>query len=196
MVRARVTARARLIGAAAVTVVTILTLAGCTLAGSDRDGGPGRDTAQGSPTPTVPVDPTSTPVPADCPVTQPNPVPTSQPWRASLFGSESAFGNGLLWVGGLGPAGVITVDARSLLPDGSIGWKLGWWREVPGKLVIAGRRLDAPGPPLRGEASDGYGDRGFQASGVYFPSPGCWEVTGTVGQVSLTFVTFVAPPRP
>jgi hypothetical protein len=32
---------------------------------------------------------------------------------------------------------------------------------------------------------------GFQASGVQFPTEGCWEVTGTVGTTSLTFVTFV-----
>jgi hypothetical protein len=33
--------------------------------------------------------------------------------------------------------------------------------------------------------------RGFQASGVYFPTEGCWEVTGKVGTTSLTFVTVV-----
>jgi len=26
---------------------------------------------------------------------------------------------------------------------------------------------------------------------MFFPTEGCWEVTGTVGAVSLTFVTFV-----
>jgi hypothetical protein len=38
---------------------------------------------------------------------------------------------------------------------------------------------------------DGYGDRGFHSSGVYFPTSGCWEVTGTVGSATLTFVMFV-----
>jgi hypothetical protein len=40
---------------------------------------------------------------------------------------------------------------------------------------------------------DGYGDRGLgvPASGVWFPTEGCWEATGRVGSTSLTFVTFV-----
>ena len=124
-----------------------------------------------------------------CPVTPPGEAPAD--FAERLFGSGSAFGNDDLWVGGLGPDGVIVADARSIEPDGSVGWKLGWWRIAPGKLTITGRRLDAPAPPLRGEAGDGYGISGFQASGVYFPTEGCWEVTGTVGDVTLTFVTFV-----
>jgi hypothetical protein len=44
---------------------------------------------------------------------------------------------------------------------------------------------------LRSSVPDGYGTHGFQSSGVYFPTEGCWEVTGTVGGSSLTFVTFV-----
>jgi hypothetical protein len=37
----------------------------------------------------------------------------------------------------------------------------------------------------------GYGDSGFQATGIIFPTEGCWEVTGRVGEASLTFVTLV-----
>jgi hypothetical protein len=32
---------------------------------------------------------------------------------------------------------------------------------------------------------------GFQASYVIFPTPGCWEVTGRVGDASITFVLSV-----
>ena len=32
---------------------------------------------------------------------------------------------------------------------------------------------------------------GFQASGVHFPTEGCWEVTGRVAMTTLTFVMFV-----
>ena len=35
-----------------------------------------------------------------------------------------------------------------------------------------------------------YGTTGFQPSGVSFPTEGCWEVTGHVGDTTLTFVTF------
>jgi hypothetical protein len=32
---------------------------------------------------------------------------------------------------------------------------------------------------------------GFQASGVIFPTEGCWQVTGRAGRTAMTFVTFV-----
>ena len=75
--------------------------------------------------------------------------------------------------------------------DGSLGMKFGWWRGVSGQLRIEGHRLDAAAPPLRAEVPSGYGDRGFQATYVIFPTPGCWEVTGRVGDASVTFVTKV-----
>jgi hypothetical protein len=60
-----------------------------------------------------------------------------------------------------------------------------------GKLTIHGKRLDASAPPLRADIPEGYGDTGFQATGLIFPTEGCWEVTGKVGQTSVTFVTRV-----
>lgn len=77
-------------------------------------------------------------------------------------------------------------------PDEALGMKFPWWRGegVRGHLRIEGRRLDAPAPPLRSEFSD-YGDRGFQATYVIFPTPGCWEVTGRAGDATITFVTSV-----
>jgi len=69
--------------------------------------------------------------------------------------------------------------------------KFWWWRLVKGRLTIEGRRLDNPAPPLHSIIPDGYGEIGFQASGLVFPTPGCWEVTGRIGDKSLTFVTLV-----
>jgi len=77
--------------------------------------------------------------------------------------------------------------------EGSIWWKFPWWRLVSGDLTITGRRLDAPAPPLKSFVPEGYGEIGFQASGVTFPSEGCWQLTGTVAHSSLTFVTLVIP---
>ena len=108
-----------------------------------------------------------------------------------LFGSGSSYSNGKLWVGGLGDGGVIRADSRFVAPDGSVRWKLGWWRKVHGALEISGRRLDAPAPPLRADVPAGYGATGFQASGVTFPTEGCWRLTGRVGSTTLTFVTTV-----
>jgi len=73
----------------------------------------------------------------------------------------------------------------------ALGMKFPWQRGVPGQLTIEGRRLDGAASPLRAEVPHGYGDRGFQATYVIFPTPGCWEVTGRVGDASLTFVTRV-----
>jgi len=124
----------------------------------------------------------------DCPVTLPRPwVPPPGVSQRALFGSDFAAGNGRLWVGGLWPSGVIV--ARPKL-DGSVAMKFGWWRNVRGHLRITGRRLDAPAPPLRTDFPN-YGFTGFQASGVYFPTAGCWQVTGKAGTATLTFVTMV-----
>lgn len=124
-----------------------------------------------------------------CPVTIPSPVPSFEQWRASLFGSDSAYGNGKLWVGALWQGGVIDVGPEFFRPDG--GAKFGWYRSVPGTLQITGRRLDGAAPPLRADVPSGYGEMGFQASGIYFPTPGCWEVTGAMATTSLSFVTLV-----
>ena len=82
----------------------------------------------------------------------------------------------------------------NILPDGSLGMKWPWWRGegTVGRLSIEGRRLDSQAPPLRADILEGYGESGFQASGLIFPTAGCWEVTGRVGDASLTFVTLVS----
>jgi hypothetical protein len=74
---------------------------------------------------------------------------------------------------------------------GSIYAKLGWWRGVRGKVSVGGRRLDAPAPPLRADVPAGYGPLGFQASGLTFPTVGCWRVTGSLGGARLSFVVRV-----
>ncbi len=66
------------------------------------------------------------------------------------------------------------------------------WRGIRGELRIEGRRLDGNAKPIRAEIPPYYGLSGFQPSGIFFPTEGCWEVTGRVGDVSLTFVTLVA----
>jgi hypothetical protein len=57
--------------------------------------------------------------------------------------------------------------------DGSLQMKFPWWRAVRGKVEIEGRRLDAPAPPIQAHIPDGYGETGFQAMGIYFPTAGC-----------------------
>jgi len=126
-----------------------------------------------------------------CVVTKPNDIAAGQdkPARGSYGNREVSAGPFGLWPDGTivfkpGGAGFIT---RS----GALGMKFGWMRGVSGKLKIEGRRLDGEAPPLRSEVPEGYGDRGFQVSYLIFPTPGCWEVTGRVGDSSVTFVTKV-----
>jgi hypothetical protein len=78
-----------------------------------------------------------------------------------------------------------------VLSDGALSMKFGWERAVRGPLRISGRRLDESAPPLRSHIPSGYGETGFQATALIFPTPGCWEVTGRVGDEILTFVTRV-----
>jgi hypothetical protein len=126
-----------------------------------------------------------------CEITKPNDIAAGadKPARGSYGNSDVSVGPFGLWPDGTivfkpGGAGFVT-------PNGSLGMKFGWMRGVAGKLKITGRRLDADAPPLRSAVPDGYGDRGFQATYLVFPTPGCWEVTGRVGDSSVTFVTKV-----
>ena len=119
-----------------------------------------------------------------CDVTQPN---GTQPPNGSI-GGELIHGNGSLWVA-MPPSNVVVTDPSA---GGTIQTKYPWWRAVTGTLRIEGRRLDGPAVGLRAtDVPDGYGVTGFQASAVTFPTEGCWEVTGRVGEASLTFVTLV-----
>ncbi len=125
--------------------------------------------------------------PSACPVTLPNgsTPPGERP-------TPRHHGSGALWTV-LQPNGTIELRAQDVGPDGSLGTKFPWWRgeQARGQLTIEGRRLDAPAPPLRAHVPGGYGETGFQATGIYFPSEGCWEVAGRAGAASLTFVTLV-----
>jgi hypothetical protein len=99
-------------------------------------------------------------------------------------------------VGGLWPDGTVVFHPGGpgfILPDGSLSMKFGWLRgaDLRGKLTVHGKRLDASAPPLRADIPKGYGDTGFQASALIFPTEGCWEITGEVGDTRVTFVTRV-----
>lgn len=94
-----------------------------------------------------------------------------------------------MWAG-LWPEGTVRARPNYVLSDGSVDMKFWWWRAVLGKLSIEGRRLDASAPPLRADIRNDL-RAGFIATAVIFPTEGCWEVTGRVGDHTLTFVTLV-----
>lgn len=75
--------------------------------------------------------------------------------------------------------------------DGALGMKWGWLRRIAGDLIVGGRRLDAEAPPARAYMNSGYGNVGGQPIYLVFPTPGCWQITGRLGDRSLTFVVRV-----
>jgi|GEM_PF-617902 len=131
-----------------------------------------------------------------CPVTLPN---GSQPYGKSVEEDPNFHGNDQLWTK-LWPNGKIYMLPTDQMPDGSFIQKWYFERGVHGALTIEGHRLDANAAPLRADIPDGYGDTGLQVLSLIFPTTGCWEVTGHVENVSLTFVTEVvfgeATPTP
>lgn len=78
-------------------------------------------------------------------------------------------------------------DASQMRSGGN---KVLWIRPEGTNLAISGRRLDAASPPLEASIPCCY-PTGFQATGLTFPSGGCWLITATAGESKLTFITVV-----
>jgi hypothetical protein len=168
-------------------------LAACTPSAPSRTSG-----SPSSPRQTLPSSGPAT-APGTLPQSTPPPASTAEARRCpvtiprGVAPAAGTYGNGKLRVGGLWPRGVIAVGPHSdyLDSQGRIRMKFPWWTMVRGLLRITGRRLDGPAPPLSAQVPYGYGLTGFQASGVTFPTPGCWQMNGIVGQTSLSVVTLV-----
>ena len=123
-----------------------------------------------------------------CPVTLANgstpPLESPQPGH---------HGNGELWtrLWDEGTVRFVPDGPGQILDEGRLVMGFEWWRGVPGELEIDSRPLDPGTPRVRARISGNYGGSGFQPVGISFPAEGCWEITGSVGDASLTFVTLV-----
>jgi hypothetical protein len=120
-----------------------------------------------------------------CPVTPPNGVAPDGVQPAGSF-----YGNGTLAV--RVPADGIL---RSREPDGKLFEKMLWvGGSVRDTLRVAYRRLEVSAPAIRAVTVagtlSGYNGPSW-ASRMYF-DPGCWEITGRVGNASLSLVLAVA----
>jgi len=75
---------------------------------------------------------------------------------------------------------------------GVLWTKFPWWRGpgVVGLFKLLGRELPS-GAMVLSDVPDGYGSTGFQASGLGFPTPGCYAITAIVGDARLTLATRV-----
>jgi hypothetical protein len=86
------------------------------------------------------------------------------------------------------------VDDHQLRASGEgEGFKIGWFRPEGATLEITGQHMDDPqAPPLQAHIPCCYPTR-FQASGLSFPTEGCWEVTAKAADSELTFIVWVEP---
>jgi hypothetical protein len=73
-----------------------------------------------------------------------------------------------------------------------VGHKVGWFRPAGTALEITGQRLDAQAPPLEAVVPSGYPTR-FQATGLIFPTGGCWEVRAKAAERELSFFIWIEP---
>jgi hypothetical protein len=96
------------------------------------------------------------------------------------------YGNDVLWV-------ALPSGAKILKPPSEeLSEKFPGVRLIQGNLTIEGRRLDdASGPARLSVPSGGGVGSGFQASGIAFPTEGCWEITGKIARQELSFVVEV-----
>jgi hypothetical protein len=78
------------------------------------------------------------------------------------------------------------------LRAGEEGNKLGWFRPAGATLELTGQRLDGQASPLEAHVPCCYPTR-FQATGLTFPTGGCWSVTARAAKSELSFVVWVEP---
>jgi hypothetical protein len=104
---------------------------------------------------------------------QPPDDPNADPFG---FGKWHINADRTLWVG-LPPSGVWHTGDEKVI----------WIRPAGTELRVSGQRLDAEASPLVAEIPCCY-PTGFQVTGLYFPTEGCWEVSATAGDHELRFV--------
>jgi hypothetical protein len=136
--------------------------------------------------------------PQSCPITRPpNPpfVPPAPPGPApgSARLGEFWYGTPPLWISLL-PDG--TWRALSY-HDGAYTQKVFWWSQGydwKSPLTVTGRRVDGFAPPLRASTATNASADDIGSAilvGVEIPTAGCWEITGHLKGVTLSFVVWV-----
>jgi len=126
---------------------------------------------------------------AECPVSEPAWL---LPPEDSVVQNEPAYGyyfvneDRSIWAA----AWWVGQEENYLIPGE--GLKTGWFRPAGATLEITGQRLDGEAPALEAQIPCCYPTR-FQATGLYFPTQGCWEVTAKAEDSLLTFVVWVEP---
>ena len=138
--------------------------------------------------------------PDTCPVTTPSTQPFVPPLPYSTFPDPKVFwyGTDELWTS-LPATGTWLPFRKRTPPELRPLRTVSWWRqeywgaESEAKLMVTGRRVDSPAPPLiAGSAYGGWLEENPSVNvSLRFPTPGCWEVTGRYKDQELTFVIWV-----
>lgn len=119
---------------------------------------------------------------AACEVTMPVAErPPDDPHASPFVGDWYANADRTMWALGGSPA------------RGTLRTKVLWVRPVGAELKIHARRLDGDAGPVEASIPSGYRWT-YQASGLIFSTPGCWQITGTAGDKTLQFVLDIADP--
>jgi hypothetical protein len=197
--------RALIAVAAVISVVILVVAATIQLGRSPEAGTP----AVGGPPPSPSVEPSLadtsppavvSPAPvAACEVTRPTPAfvpPSPNPASPPGYDGAAWFGTPALWTM-LDRAG----ETWAHLPTGSDGLsqKTFWWStdwvpqaEPEPAITVLGTRLDGPGTFTAGPGTNASADFGTaMLVGVAVPAPGCWRLTATYLDASLSIVVLV-----
>ena len=132
---------------------------------------------------------------ANCPRTRPEP-PFAAPIDADLSDGVAWYGTSRLWT-------LLDREGEDWtgLPHSKFGYtqKTFWWRagyrpsaEPTPPIFVMGRRLDGAGSFGFGPGTNASSELGSaMLVGIDIPTIGCWEVTGSYGTDSLSFVVWV-----
>jgi hypothetical protein len=148
---------------------------------------------QGAGIPTPPTQACPVTLPPAQPFIPPEPYPPEPPGPSFWYGDES------LWT-------ALPVDGLwSDLPHNPDGYtqKLLWWRvgyswteEPEPALQVTGHRLDDPTVSLLAlPATNAFAPdiQSAMLTGVDFPTPGCWQITGRYAEAELSYIVQVEP---
>lgn len=151
-----------------VTLLTSIILSGCTAIGT---------VDEAKRTPTAPQ--------TACPVTEPEwvkPPEDSAVEGTPDYGYYYVNEDRSIWA-----SAWWTGQEEDYLRANEEGLKVGWFRPAGATLEITGQRIDAQAPPLDTHVPCCYPTR-FQATGLVFPTEGCWQVNARAANSELSFV--------
>lgn len=135
-------------------------------------------------------------VPTACAVTLAFQQPPDQVRESARAGANvgTDAGQAANWAGSSGIWVPLPDDGRVTWGSASRASKFPIWVTVSGAVTATARRLDGASPTVRAEFNGGHPTGqgpGFNATGIAFPSDGCWEVAYQAREGSLTFVVSV-----